>query len=124
MRSDRACLREDYSMNIAVPQETAAGERRVALVPAATATLIKSGHEVRVEHDAGLVSGFLDAHYSDRGATIVQDRGQLISGAQVVARVRVGSEDVNLMNPGQILIGFADPLTSPDSIKAIAARGV
>ena len=40
-------------MIVAVPSETYPGERRVALIPAAVATLVKSGLEVHIEAGAG-----------------------------------------------------------------------
>ena len=39
-------------MRIGVPKETAAGERRVALVPEVVAKLVEAGHEVFVERGA------------------------------------------------------------------------
>ena len=45
-------------MKVAVLKETFPGERRVALVPAAIASLTKSGLEVVVEAGAGAAAGF------------------------------------------------------------------
>ena len=39
---------------IAVPKELAQGEKRVATVPEVVRNFTRSGHEVRIEHDAGL----------------------------------------------------------------------
>ena len=47
-------------MRIGVPAETKTLEGRVALVPAASGDLVRRGHEVWVEEDAGLKSGFRD----------------------------------------------------------------
>ena len=44
-------------MRIAVPQETAPGERRVALVPESCKKLAQAGYEVSVEADAGRDAG-------------------------------------------------------------------
>ena len=48
-------------MNIAVPKETVAGEKRVALVPDAVPPLIKSGFTVLVESGAGQGAYFQDS---------------------------------------------------------------
>jgi H+-translocating NAD(P) transhydrogenase subunit alpha len=45
-------------MRVAVPRETAAGERRVALVPDAVGRLAGAGFELVVERDAGAAAGF------------------------------------------------------------------
>ena len=47
-------------MRIGVPKETKTLEGRVALVPAAAGDLVKRGHEVWIEKDAGIKSGFKD----------------------------------------------------------------
>ncbi|NUT55195.1 MAG: NAD(P)(+) transhydrogenase (Re/Si-specific) subunit alpha, partial [Thermoleophilia bacterium] len=50
-------------MRVAVPRETGAGERRVALVPDSVGRLVASGFAVAVEEGAGLEAGFPDAEY-------------------------------------------------------------
>lgn len=108
-------------MIIAVPKETAAGECRVALTPNAVATLIKDGHELRIERGAGEASGFLDSQYIEKRASIVENRDELIGGAEIIAQVRAG--DLPSLRSGQVVVGFADPLTSLDSVKSIAQTG-
>ena len=51
-------------MRIGVPTETKTLEGRVALVPAAAGDLVKRGHEVWLEKDAGVKSGFADEQYT------------------------------------------------------------
>src|SRR5690606_40108463 len=58
-------------MRIVVPRETAAGERRVALVPETVGRLVEAGLEVGIEAGAGERAGYLDQAYADAGATIV-----------------------------------------------------
>ena len=55
-------------MRVAVPRETAPGERRVALVPETVSKLQETGFEVRVEHGAGEEAGFPDDLYTESGA--------------------------------------------------------
>ena len=50
-------------MKLGVPKETAAGERRVALVPEAVGRLVKAGHQVTLEAGAGVEAGFPDAAF-------------------------------------------------------------
>jgi NAD(P) transhydrogenase subunit alpha len=61
-------------MRIAVPKETAPGERRVALVPESGKKLIQAGYEVAIEAGAGDEAGFADAAYRDAGAVVEPDR--------------------------------------------------
>src|SRR5436190_1950307 len=55
-------------MRIGVPRETAAGERRVALVPEVVGKLVAGGFEVILERGAGEAASFPDASYEEAGA--------------------------------------------------------
>ena len=74
-------------MKVAVPKETAEGERRVALVPEVVRKLTGSGHEVVVEVGAGAGAVIPDELYSDAGATVSSDSAT-VWGAPVVVRWR------------------------------------
>ena len=56
-------------MRIAVPRETAPGERRVGLVPDGVARLVKAGHSVTVETGAGAAAGIPDDEIRSFGVT-------------------------------------------------------
>ena len=58
-------------MKIGVPKETKDKENRVALTPAGAGQLISQGHQVFIEDNAGLGSGFTNDEYISRGAEIV-----------------------------------------------------
>jgi NAD(P) transhydrogenase subunit alpha len=107
-------------MRVGVPRETAAGERRVALVPDAVARLAQSGIEVVIEPDAGTAAAFADDGYREAGAAV---------GApwdcDAVAKVQKPSADeVERLREGQVLVGFLQPLTDAEGIERLAARGV
>ena len=108
-------------MQVGVPVEQFRGERRVALVPASIAPLKKAGFDIRIERGAGERAGFTDGAYQEKGADIVPSRADVFA-ADVVLQVRV--DDVSLMRQGQVIIGMADPLGSPEGVRGIAARGV
>ena len=108
-------------MQIGVPAERFPGERRVALVPASIAALKKAGFDVLIENGAGAQAGFPDAAYQDKGASIAASRADVFA-AEVVLQVRAG--DFSSMRAGQVIVGMADPLGSPDTVRAIAERGV
>ena len=60
-------------MKVGVPRETAAGERRVALVPETVKRLAGGGFEVAVERGAGEAASFPDPDYEQAGAALVDD---------------------------------------------------
>jgi H+-translocating NAD(P) transhydrogenase subunit alpha len=116
-------------MIVGVPQETFPGERRVALIPSVIPALIKAGGEVLVESGAGTAAGFPDGDYTARGARTVS-RADVFSRADVVLMVRApganaehGRRDTAQLRQGQVVIGFAEPLTAREATEAVAARG-
>ena len=111
-------------MRIAVPRESAPGERRVALVPDAVSKLVAAGFEVAVERGAGLEAGFADEAYGAAGASVV-GREELYGAAAAVVRVAPPNVDeVAALAPGTVLIGFLNPLGDPTGIERLSARGV
>jgi H+-translocating NAD(P) transhydrogenase subunit alpha len=107
-------------MNVSVPKETAAGERRVALVPDVVTRLAKSGVDVVVEAGAGEGAHLPDSVYESAGATI----GDGFSG-DVVAKVAPPSaEEIGRLQRGGVLVGFLQPLTAADTVRALADAGV
>lgn len=75
-------------MRIGVPRETKTLEGRVALVPAACADLVRRGHEVWLEKDAGVKSGFLDAAYTAIGVKIAPDAAALYEKGELIVKVK------------------------------------
>ena len=107
-------------MKVGVPKETAAGERRVALVPDIVAKLVASGIDVVVEPGAGIAASFTDDAFQEAGATLGNPWE-----AEIVAKVRKPSADeVARLGEGQVLIGFLQPLTDKEGIEQLSSRGV
>jgi H+-translocating NAD(P) transhydrogenase subunit alpha len=111
-------------VRVAVPKETGAGERRVALVPDSAKRLVAAGFALAVERGAGDTAGFSDAEYEAAGAEVVA-RADLLAGADAVVRVGTpAADEVAALAPGTILIGFLSPLTDAPGIERLAERGV
>lgn len=110
-------------MTIGVPKETAAGERRVALVPDVVARLKRDGIDVVIEAGAGASAFHTDAEYEEKGARIV-DRATALQ-ADVVTKVHPPSdEDIAGLRKGAVFIGFLAPLDAPDIATRLAQQGV
>ncbi|HEX4565377.1 MAG TPA: Re/Si-specific NAD(P)(+) transhydrogenase subunit alpha [Vicinamibacterales bacterium] len=110
-------------MRIGVPRESFPGENRVALTPAAATALKKSGLDVVVEREAGNAAGFTDAAYEQAGASLVS-RSDVFSTGDILLQVRSIPPETSTLHRGQVVIGFADPLGSPDAIRALAEASV
>jgi H+-translocating NAD(P) transhydrogenase subunit alpha len=108
-------------MTVGIPKETAAGETRVAVIPAGAGALTKAGLQVAVESGAGLAAGFTDAAYAAQGATVVSRADALKS--DIILQVRA-TPPANGLRAGQTVIGFADPLGAPQTVREVAATGV
>jgi len=109
-------------MRIGVPKETAAGERRVALVPESCKKLVQAGYEIAIESHAGADAGFPDAAYRDVGVSVESDRSAVVGLADLVLMVTAPDRDaIALMRPGTIYVGSLMPLRHLEAVRALAA---
>jgi H+-translocating NAD(P) transhydrogenase subunit alpha len=114
-------------MRIGVPKEVVEGELRVALVPevvrklsAGTADGAGPQHELLVQRGAGAGALIPDAQFEEAGAKLVDDAW----GADLVAKVAPPTaEETGHLRSESVLIGFLQPLTNGEGIKAIAKTG-
>ena len=118
-------------MIVGVPKEIYPGERRVALVPMVVPNLKKVGLEVMVQVGAGMESGYRDADYQEKGASLLSTRAEVFAKADIVTQVLAygandltGKQDVPLYRRGQVLIGFLRPFGSREVVLEIAQSGV
>jgi NAD(P) transhydrogenase subunit alpha len=108
-------------MRLGVPKETAPGERRVALVPEAVRRLAGAGFEVVVERGAGAAAAFPDEAFAEAGATLV---GNAFDADAVVKVQKPSASEVEALRDGSVLVAFLQPLTDPEGIERLGARGV
>ena len=105
---------------VGVPRESAAGERRVALVPKVVERLRASGLDVVVEPGAGSAALIPDDAYVRAGATL----GDPWSASVVVKVAPPSRDEIARLKSGAVLIGFLAPLTDPDGVAALADAGI
>lgn len=112
-------------MQISVPRERAAREKRVGLVPESVARLVKGGNTVRIERDAGLASGFTNEQYEKAGATIAADFGATVAGAAVTCKVQpVTAVEASALPSGSALVSYWAPGGEQDALTALQDREV
>ena len=75
-------------MRIGVVKEIKAAERRVALTPAGAQELVTLGHDVLVEANAGVGSGFPDDAYRSIGARIPGSAEQVWRESELLLKVK------------------------------------
>ncbi|HEY0304116.1 MAG TPA: alanine dehydrogenase [Longimicrobiales bacterium] len=75
-------------MIIGVPKEIKTNENRVALVPGGAEALVRGGHTVLIEKNAGVGSGFEDTAYTNFGAKIVDTAADVWKQADMIMKVK------------------------------------
>ena len=111
-------------MRIGVPVETAAGERRVALVPDSVARLVKAGHQVRVQRGAGSGAFHPDEAYSSAGATLV-DGSAIFDDTDLLTKVRAPSDDeASKLKAGTAIVALLQPAANAELFAKLTASKV
>ncbi|WP_374685883.1 alanine dehydrogenase [Promineifilum sp.] len=94
-------------MEFGIPKEVRDLESRVGLTPAGVATLVRHGHTVYVEKNAGVAAGFSDETYRHSGGHIVYSAAEVYGRADVVVKVtRPTAAEHVLFRPGQAIVAF------------------
>ena len=107
-------------MNVSVPKESATGETRVALVPEVAGRLVQAGLEVTFEAGAGEGAHHPDGSYVDAGAK----PGDGFSGDVVVKVAPPSAAEIGRLGRDSVLVGFLQPLTAGETVRALADAGV
>jgi alanine dehydrogenase len=82
-------------------------------------SLVKGGHAVVVEANAGSASGFSDEDYIKAGATIVPTHAEAIADLDMIVKVKEPqTSEVALFKPGQIVFTYFHFAASPELTQA------
>ena len=112
-------------MELAVPKESHSQETRVALSPETAKKFRALNLEVVVECGAGALAGFPDAEYEAAGARLADSGTALLSGADVVLKVRApAAGELSAMKRGAALVGMLAPFGDREAVESYAAAGV
>jgi alanine dehydrogenase len=112
-------------MLVGVPKEIKNHEYRVAITPAGVVELVRRGHEVVIEHDAGAGSSFPDHEYTSAGARIAATADEVWASADLVLKVKEPIEpEYHRMRRDQVLFTYLHLAASPECAKAIASAGI
>jgi len=94
-------------MNLGIPKETRPFEFRVGLSPAGVEMLIQSGHQVYVQHEAGVGAGFSDHEFESAGARISYSADEVFGRADFLLKVaRPTKEEIEWLRPGTAIAGL------------------
>jgi len=114
----------EFPMKVGVPKEIKTHEYRVGLIPAAVRELTVHGHQVTVQHDAGIGIGFNDDAYRAAGAAIAATPEEIFAAADMIVKVKEPqpNEWVRL-RPGQILFTYLHLAADPEQARGLLASG-
>ena len=94
-------------MKIGIPKEIKNNENRVGMTPAGVAEFIRHGHEVMVQHTAGVNSGFADEAYEKVGARILPDIQSVYREAEMIVKVKEPiAEEYPLIHQDQLVFTY------------------
>ncbi|WP_257346585.1 alanine dehydrogenase [Pseudalkalibacillus decolorationis] len=106
-------------MRIGVPMEVKNNENRVAMTPAGVVSLVTAGHQVYIERDAGLGSGFTNEQYQEAGAEIVETAIDAWSMDMVMKVKEPLKEEYQYFREDLILFTYLHLAAEPDLTKAL-----
>lgn len=107
-------------MIIGIPRERKTLEKRVALTPDGAQELIKDGHQVLIETNAGMGSFFEDQAYSAVGCQIVKTLEDVWSRAELLVKVKEpDASEYKFFRKDLILFDYLHLASMPDVTEAM-----
>ncbi len=112
-------------MVIGVLKEIKPNEYRVAAIPATVQELVARGHQVLVQRDAGLGSGYSNEEYQAAGAVILDTPQEVYRQADLFYKVKeMFPEEWKYMGPDKILFTYIHSNAHPEETDAILSSRV
>lgn len=106
---------------IAVTRERRDGETRCAVTPETVKKLIGMGATVTVEAGTGAGASIPDDDYAAAGATVAKDTKAVLSGADIVLKVRgPTAQETSALKPGAVVVALLDAYRDKETVTALA----
>lgn len=112
-------------MIIGVPKEVKNNEYRVALQPVGVESLVRAGHQVIIETQAGVGSGIEDEQFVRAGAKVVSRASDVYYQSQMIVKIKEPLEqEYGHLKAGQILFTYLHLAASRTLTEALIKRKV
>ena len=112
-------------MQIGVPKETKNHEYRAGLTTASVRELVRAGHQVMVQSNAGIGIGMADVDYISAGATVVASASEVFAEADLVIKVKEPQPgECRLLRAGQVLFTYLHLAPDPLQTHTLLNSGV
>ena len=111
-------------MKVGCPKEIKPQEFRVGLTPVAVRELVGRGHNVIIETNAGLGSGFGDSDYAQEGANIVGTAKEVFDTAEMIVKVKEPQAiERKMLKSGQLLFTYLHLAPDPEQTHDLIESG-
>ena len=112
-------------MLVGVPKEIKNHEYRVGMTPGSVRELVRHGHAVIVQKDAGSAIGLSDEQYAAAGAALADGAEEVFARAQLIVKVKEPQpEECRRLRPDQILFTYLHLAPDPRQTDLLLASGV
>src|SRR6266508_783756 len=116
---------EEQHMKVGIPREVKNHEYRVAITPAGVNELVRAGHDVVIEHDAGIGSAIPNEAFVAAGATILPTADEVWEAGDLILKVKEPiAEEYGRMRKGQVLFTYLHLAASRDCTDALLDSGI
>ena len=111
-------------MRIGVPKEIKTLESRVGMTPGVVSGLVRQGHEVIVETNAGAGIDIADAAYVAAGATIAPTADAVFEAGELIVKVKEPQPvEIARLKPHHVLFTYLHLAPDPDQAHGLAKSG-
>jgi alanine dehydrogenase len=112
-------------VKVGIPREVKNHEYRVAITPSGVHELVRHGHEVYVEADAGVGSSIRDDDYVAAGATILPEADDVWATGELILKVKEPiAQEYDRMREGQTLFTYLHLAADKALTEELVHRGV
>lgn len=111
-------------VKVGIPREVKNNEFRVAITPAGVHELVRNGHEVLVEQNAGAGSSITDEEYVAAGARIIPTADEVWAAADLLLKVKEPvAEEYHRLRKDQTLFTYLHLAASRECTDALLESG-
>lgn len=111
-------------MIVGIPKEIKNHEYRVGLTPSGVNELIKNGHTVLVQTDAGADIGYENSAYESAGAKIIPTAKEIFATADMIVKVKEPQlNECAMLGKDQLLFTYLHLAPDPKQTEALIASG-
>lgn len=107
-------------MKVGILKEIKSQENRVSMTPAGVEIMVLHGHDIMVEKNAGLGSGFSDKEYEAAGATVIDSPEEIFAACDMIMHVKeILPSEYKLLRKGQIVFTYLHLAADLPQIEAL-----